>query len=348
MPALTKPETELIAEQLRMHKFSEIQIEELEVYRQLIIICDGYDESQLTTNPHTSNQLNQPGQWNVKMLVSCRSQYLGREYRDLFVPQGNDHYSLPAPHLFQEAVITPFSRSQIEDYVKQYVPLEPRPWVTKDYMHNLTTIPNLMDLVTNPFLLILSLGALPSVVKDKKDLTTVRITRVALYDHFVEHWIGANKRRLKNQKLEQSSRMVLSKFDYNHMRDELSWKAKFFGLEEQPTLLRSCSLLNRVGNQYRFIHRSILEYFFSRFVYEPLKDDDGSSPIAIIQPITEQPLSQRDLVKEPSIIQFLSERVQEDVEYKEQLLAFIEHSKTNPDASQAASNAITILVRAGV
>ncbi|KAF9921256.1 hypothetical protein BGZ67_000628, partial [Mortierella alpina] len=162
LPALSKPENELIAEQLRMHNF---------------------------TDPRFRNS--------------------GVIASSLFVPAGIDHYSAPALHQFQEAVITPFSRCQIKDYVDQYVPLEPQPWVTEDYMEKLTTIPNLMGLVTNPFLLILSLGALPSVVKDKKDLTTVRITRVALYDSFVEHWIGANKRRLEKQRLSQESQEVL-------------------------------------------------------------------------------------------------------------------------------------------
>ncbi|CAO3567078.1 unnamed protein product [Mortierella alpina] len=384
LPALTKPESELIAEQLRMHKLSEAQIRELELHRQLIIICDGYDESQLTTNIHTSNQLNQPGQWNVKLVVSCRSQYLGRDFRDQFVPQDSNHYSTPALHLFQEAVITPFSKSQIKDYVEQYVPLEPRPWVTENYMDKLTTIPNLMDLVTNPFLLTLSLGALPTVVQGKKDLATLRITRVALYDSFVENWLWANKRRLKKQKLEPSSWTALTELvedgferngidfqkrlaaaifhkqegrpvvDYTQKRDKSSWKAEFFGPDPEATLLRSCSLLLRTGNQHRFIHRSILEYFYSRFVHDPSRDDDESSTATSpedatsIQPIADHPLSKRSLVSEPSIVQFLCERVQDDALYKQHLLDIIEQSKSDPAASQAASNAITILVRAGV
>ncbi|KAF9932376.1 hypothetical protein BGZ67_004761 [Mortierella alpina] len=279
MPALGKPESELIAAQLRMHNLSEGQIQELKLYRQFIVICDGYDESQLTTNLHNTNQLNRPGQWNVKLVVSCRSQYLGHDYRNRFVPQESDHYSKPALHLFQEAVITPFSRSQIEDYVERYTPLEPRPWGTEDYMEKLTTIPNLMDLVTNPFLLILSLGALPTVVQGRKDLTTVRITRVALYDSFIEHWIDANKRRLEKQKLKQENQTVLEELvedgferngieyqkrlaaaifqeqegrpvvEYTQKRDKSSWKAEFFGPEAEPALLRDCSLLNRAGNQ---------------------------------------------------------------------------------------------------
>ncbi|KAF9920258.1 hypothetical protein BGZ67_001390, partial [Mortierella alpina] len=150
---------------------------------------------------------------------------------------------------------------------------------------------------------------------------------------------------------EQEGRPIV---DYTHKRDKSSWKASFFGPEPEPTLLRGCSLLTRGGNQYRFIHRSILEYFYSRYVHEPSKDDDESIPVASleatasVQAISDHPLSQRNLVSEPSIIEFLCERVQSEVVYKGHLLAIIEQSKTNPDASQAASNAMTILVRAGV
>src|SRR5690349_18157058 len=63
-------------------------------------------------------------------------------------------------------------------------------------------------------------------------------------------------------------------------------------------------------------------------------------------PIT--PLSKRSLVLEPSIIQFLAERVQAQPIFKQYLLALIELSKSEPQAIIAAANAITILVRAGI
>ncbi|KAF9954608.1 hypothetical protein BGZ72_004452 [Mortierella alpina] len=379
--ALSKPESELIEEQLRIYKFAEAEIMELKQHRQLIVICDGFDESQLTTNIHTTNQLNQPGQWNVKLVVSCRSLYLGREYRDLFVPQGSGHYSAPALHKFQEAVITPFSRSQIEDFVKQYLPLEPGPWRTEDYMGKLTSVPGVMDVVKNPFLLSLSLRALRSVIKDKMDLAPIRITRVALYDSFVKHWIEANLRRLLEQRLGRNSQAVLAELakdfvrngveyhkdlaaaiyqkqdgkpfvDYIHKRDKLSWKAKFFGPEPEPTLLRTCSLLSRIGNHYQFFDGSILDYFYSRYILEPSRGDfdfnlTGRFDTATsTQSIANHPLSQRKFVNEPSLIKFLCEHVQEDAVYREHLHAILDYFKTNPDPSQAASNAITILLGA--
>ncbi|KAK3810633.1 MAG: hypothetical protein J3R72DRAFT_498990 [Linnemannia gamsii] len=141
LPTLERTEKELVAEQLRSYDFSKEQIRELKQHRQLLLICDGYDESLLTSNIHTTNGLNRPGQWDVKLLITCRTQYLGPDYRDRFVPKATDQYHSAANDLFQEAVIAPFSRDQIEMYVEKYVPLEPRTWIKEDYMEKLKKIP---------------------------------------------------------------------------------------------------------------------------------------------------------------------------------------------------------------
>ncbi|KAG0075679.1 hypothetical protein BGZ90_009613, partial [Linnemannia elongata] len=303
LPALKQPDEDLVAKQLRTIDFSEEQIWYLKQHRQLLLICDGYDESQLTANLHTTNFFNRPGQWDIKLIVTCRTQYLGTDYRDRFAPKATGKYHLTANDLFQEAVIAPFSKEQIELYVEKFVPLIPRTWVKEDYMDKLTSIPNLMDLVRNPFLLTLALEALPSVVEGRSNLSRLMITRVELYDSFAEHWLEANKRRLQDQTLndkrqafedlmtdgfvhngivfqkdlaeaifeEQDGRPIV---EYSNRRDKSSWKARFFGSEPERSLLRDASLLSRTGNQYRFVHRSILEYFLSRAVWSTTMEED--------------------------------------------------------------------------
>ncbi|KAG0273585.1 hypothetical protein BGZ97_010676, partial [Linnemannia gamsii] len=214
----------------------------------------------------------------------------------------------------------------------------------------------------------------------KSDLSRLRITRVQLYDTFVQHWLGVNKRRLQDNKLDRDNQVALEGLledgfelngirfqqylaaaifreqegrpvvDYIQRRDGSSWKAKFFGTDPDISLLRGASLLSRVGTQHRFVHRSILEYFYSCIIYGPGDRREEFDPhlCSNSSSIGDHPLSQRNLVTEPSIIQFLSERVQLCQGFKQQLLAFIEQSKTDGRASCAAANAITILVKAGV
>ncbi|KAG0197723.1 hypothetical protein BGX33_000390, partial [Mortierella sp. NVP41] len=121
LPALKNPEKELITEHLKNYDFSKAAIQELKRDRQFILICDGYDEARLLINLHYTNMFNRSQQWRVKMIISCRSAYLDQDYRARFQPQPIDKYSPATPHLFQEAAIVPFSSSQIEDYVGQFV-----------------------------------------------------------------------------------------------------------------------------------------------------------------------------------------------------------------------------------
>ncbi|KAF9910691.1 WD_REPEATS_REGION domain-containing protein [Linnemannia zychae] len=384
LPGLKKPEKKLVDEQLEVHNFSKDQIRELKQHRQLVLICDGYDESLLTSNLHTTNLLNRPGQWDVKLVITCRSQYLGPDYLGRFAPKMTDRYHRTSSNQFQEAAITPFSKDQIEDYVGQYVDLESRTWVKKDYMDRLTAIPNLMDLVKNPFLLSLCLEALPSIVQDKMDLSRLRVTRVQLYDKFVLHWLENNRSRIEDQGLDKETRLAFNNLveagfakyavefqvnlaaaifreqegrpvvDYIHKKDKNSWKAEFFSPDPEIILLREASVLCRVGTQHRFLHRSMLEYFLSRRVWGPVGHADEfapqgpSNPSDLTSPISDHPLSQGSIVIEHSIIQFLAERVQLDLNFKKQLENIIELSKTDENAAVAAANAITILVKAGV
>ncbi|KAF9114536.1 hypothetical protein BGW39_003330, partial [Mortierella sp. 14UC] len=390
LPSIREPEVDMIRKQLKMYDFSDDQIQELKQHRRFFLICDGYDESQQLINLHKPNQLNQPGQWNTKMVISCRSQYLGQNYRSRFIPQSSSHYGRTPAELFQEAVITPFSEDQVENYVEKFVEMQVPlgPWTTQDYMVRLTTIPHLMELVRNPFLLTLALEALPVVTAGEQDLSAINITRVQLYDTFVKRWFYANKKRLESSALSDQDRRTLDNlsdldfvamginyakklataiFDeqgrnpivqYNPITDKGSWKNAFFCSDPEVRLLQEASPLRRTGSQFQFIHRSILEYFFSCTVFGPVSRDnfddyDSQSDrdltdTSILGP--DNPLFKRNLLVEQSVVRFLSERVQQHQEFKSFLLDVIEQSKTDhtTTAATGATNAITILVKAGV
>ncbi|KAF9571151.1 hypothetical protein EC968_000954 [Mortierella alpina] len=384
LPAIKQPDEDLIDKQLRIHNFSDPQIQELKQHHRIILICDGYDETQVKVNLHTANLLKQEGQPDTKMIISCRSSHLGSDYRDLFQPQQQDRYSGITTSLFREAVMIPFSHVQVEDYVRQFVRdsevhklMGDRPiWSTEEYMTKLQSIPNMIELVKNPFLLKLSLRALPKVVEDAVDLVNVKVTRLTLYDSFISQWLETNKVRLVTMTLsgeEDAARKDLLEdgfvqsavefskdlaaaifreqggnpvVQYTSRSDRGTWKANFFDSRADTTILRESSPLSRASVQHQFIHRSLLEYFYSRYIYETCASASLISKNS--QDLADHPLSQTNLIKEPSIIDFLSEHARSDPAFKQQLHQTIELSKTDANASQAAANAITILVRAGV
>ncbi|KAF9324420.1 hypothetical protein BGZ91_002960 [Linnemannia elongata] len=104
---------------------------------------------------------------------------------------------------------------------------------------------------------------------------------------------------------------------YSHISDKNTWKVEFFGPQPEIRLLRESSPLTRAGN-----HPSLFD--------------------------VESPLFRRNLLSEPSIVQFLCDRVKSSSDFEQQLRAVIDLSKTDASAAIAATNAITILVRAGV
>jgi len=400
LPSIDKPEHDMIAKQLRKVEFTEPQIREMK-HRKFVLICDGYDESQQTHNLYTSNQLNQEGEWNAQMVISCRSEYLGVDYRDRFQPGDRNHESDSAS--YQEAVITPFSPNQVHEYIHQYVSIHQPLWLDENYEQALELIPSLKDLVRNPFLMALSLEVLPRMVDPGRHLSTARVTRVGLYDHFIEQWIERGKKRLGEKDMAPQARAAFERLsdegftlngieylktlavaiykeqggqsivEYSTLIDKKSWKAEFFSHEDNQLLREACPL-TRNGNQHRFIHRSLLEYGLARAIFDPQEKgnknasdpasgrrgsvsstfsfeiEDESDQIAITEeePNLDSPLVWKSFVNDHSLLQFLEERVQQEVAFKEQLLKYIKHSKTDKKWRKAAANAITILVRAGI
>ncbi|KAF9096449.1 hypothetical protein BGX27_001128 [Mortierella sp. AM989] len=398
LSAIERPDQDMIVKQLRKFDLSDSQIRELKAYRDFVVICDGYDESQEKHNLYRTNRLNQKGEWQVKMVVSCRSEYIGLDYRDLFQPSKDITQ-------FREAVIAPFSRLRVNDYVEKYVISKTPLWTTKQYMEVLDQIPSLQELVKNPFLLTLSLEVLPRLVDLANNLKATKVTRVTLYDEFVVLWLEQGKKRLGNKGLDRQERADFERLTdegftqngiifltdmakaiyknqagnpvvtYSRKRDQGTWKEAFFSRENESQLLLEASPLTRSGIQYRFIHKSLLEYFFTRSVFEPQTGKEKSvqavaptrrgsassdfsfddklvpeeeEPVTTQPPTIDPPLSWRSFVAEPSVLDFLSERVQQETVFKEQLLAMIDQSKADRGMRKAAANAITILVRAGV
>ncbi|CAO3565913.1 unnamed protein product [Mortierella alpina] len=319
LPTAKDPQKGLVPESLKTLGFSDDEIQELKQVRHFVLICDAYDETRLSVNLHTSNMLNRHGEWQVHMIISCRSSNAGTDYKDLFQPQPESRYVRPKPHLFQEAVIVAFSASQIEDYVKQFVrddevdELFPnRPvWSAEDYMDRLRKIANLLELATNPFLLSISLRLLPTIFKDGLDASAAptSITESKLIDIFIQEWLEVNRKRVVFMKqfegaqpeleelvhegfietgiefLRDLAAAMLSKqggryvVQYKHKDHKHTWKANFFGPDEKVTLLREASPLVKVKDFHSFLHRSLYEYFVGLYMRSGASKKQQTHPI---------------------------------------------------------------------
>ncbi|KAF9351884.1 hypothetical protein BGX26_010181 [Mortierella sp. AD094] len=365
LPSIEKLEQDLIGERLRKANFTEKQIRELKAHHEFILICDGYDECQQTRNLYTSNRLNQPGEWRAQMVISCRTEYTSADYKNSFQP--TDRNSHENWELFQEAIIAPFNKDQIQGYIDQYVISRKPLWKTEDYRRALEEIPNMQDLVTNPFLLKLALDVLPQLLDTNSEFSTARITRLKLYDEFVAQWIERGQKRLLDMDLsprDKEAFRILSDSGFNQIynkhegnpvveyskRRDKKWKKCFFDHDDGKNLLREAIPLVRSNNLYRFMHKSVLEYGLSLAVFDPSTDTENTNqePTSSRRGSTSSALSFEAPALKEDPATFLGERTQQQPVFKEQLLAVIERSKTDKTARIAAANAITVLVRAGV
>ncbi|KAI1320807.1 hypothetical protein EDD11_009764 [Mortierella claussenii] len=407
LPTIEKPEQDVIGKQLHNSGFNDVQIQELRDYHKFVLICDGYDECQSTRNLYNSNQLNKRGQWKAKMVISCRSEHLGKSYQSRFQPE--DRNGQKGETLLREAVIAPFSKSKIRDYIEKYVEkytsVQKTLWSVEDYLSKIEQIPSLQEIVRNPFLLMLSLEVMPDMVGLGGNVSSYKVTRVALYDKYVEKWVKdrGEERLVKRELIGDRKKAFEVLLDYGFqqnairfmkdlavaifdnqdgapvvnippLHDAEKWQHAFFSqVDDRKTLLREACPIIRIGkgNQYRFIHQSILDYGLARAVFEPQtggEDRNGEEETVVLAgqqgedqgvmqevsvctmlvPDVSSPLYRKSFVNKPSVLQFLVERVQQKPIFKQELLAYIGQSRVDRKWSTAAANAITILVRAGI
>ncbi|KAG0355083.1 hypothetical protein BGX24_006730, partial [Mortierella sp. AD032] len=174
-----------------------------------------------------------------------------------------------------------------------------RVWNFQDYMDVLTDIPNLMELVENPYILSFILRLLPT-----QDVSESDVSLDALYKHIFDNWMKVGKRRLfsKGKSPEESAvfdeiidcgfeevcmeyllALAVAVFEYQEdvsfveytPNNPAMWKAKFFGTDPKSKLLQESVPLTRSGSSYRFIHTSLLDYLYSLAVFNPNSSTKG-------------------------------------------------------------------------
>ncbi|BBE09681.1 NB-ARC domain protein [Mycoavidus cysteinexigens] len=391
LSSLKEPNANLISEYLKKEKFTEDQIADLKANYRFIFILDGYDEIKDRTRLfYAENELDE---WQAKVIVTSRPEYLGGRYERQFHPKDQ-------AYLLQTYQLAPFSDLSIEEYVNKYKSIYSELEKSIAEHGKILERPEVKELIRNPFLLKLSLSELPALALKYKD-SSQRITRLALYEQFVESWFERSQDRLSGIRLtdaEQKAFHFLNKafikhgtkfsqdlaiemyqaglvrvtyselLSYDESNVKQDWRDKFFSdSNEKIKLLRFNAPLTCRDDQFEFIHKSIQDYLVARIVWQELEESTGSDATASEQlngmknvqalwkalndtgRVDPKGLLNRfNLVEDAAIQQFLVERVQQNRALEKPLLAWIQASKQTDSVSQGSSNAITILVKAGL
>ncbi|MCX8565491.1 MAG: WD40 repeat [Glomeribacter sp. 1016415] len=303
LSSLKEPNANLISESLKKEGFTEGQIADLKANYRFIFILDGYDEIKDRTRLfYIENELDE---WQAKVIVTSRPEYLGDRYERQFHPKGQ-------AYLLQTYQLAPFSDLSIEEYVKKYKSIYPELEKSVSGYREILERSEVKELIRNPFLLKLSLSELPALAEKYKD-SSQRITRLALYDQFVEGWFKRSQDRLSGICLtdkEQEAFDLLNK-DFTKYGAEFSkdfavalyqtelphvtylaqpswkrnstqdWCEKFLNNHNAETkLLRFNAPLICRDDQYEFVHKSLQDYLVARALWEELKISIKTSQIS--------------------------------------------------------------------
>lgn len=374
----------LIEQYLEGQGLSTAQVEALRKARRFIFILDGYDELAQRSRAFD----NRFDRWQAHVIISSRPEYLGSGYQSKFQPQGK-------PRLFEECRLASFSDASIEHYIYQYVKYVKPKWGAREYQQAFKSNSELKDLVRNPFMLNMALEVLSTM--DSEQSWAPRLTRVALYNTFVENWCARSQERLGRIQLRPTEQEAFERLDeegfvaheiefsqrfavalhlaravtvtYSAASDAKlgDWREEFLGNAEKTRLLRFNAPLIRQNNQYRFIHKSLQDYFVARTLWEEMRafveigHADLSKQFSVTKNLRQlwsgledfselkssALLNQLNIVEDPAVLSFLVEQVRQEPTLIKPLLAWIKASKTRDGMDSAAANALTILVKAG-
>ncbi len=333
------------AYQLDAHDIENLR-QGLGVGQKVLFILDGYDELGKGNRPNYTEQLKD---WpHAKLLISGRPEHFDSDAQHKEAFALNQDYSS-----FKVIYVSPFSPEEVKEYIVAY---DSNP----DTYAKIESIPGLMPLLDNPFLLNLVLQALPRLLETHKD-SQQAIKRADIYQAFIDTLF--NKEAYKQQEIHSQNVELTA---YHQFAENLAFtlfsektisitsdKATLWEeFSQAQAYIREACPLKRTGEEYSYIHKSAYEYFVAVRLWNALTEDTDT----LVRFWNTRPLTE-----ERAVIDFLVEFYQTNrpsgaffqgekpyLQARKKLFQLIEDSKQQPTVAQAAANAITVLNSANV
>lgn len=314
----------------------------------LLLIFDGFDEMVVRADQDTIRRnlaaierfANNP---KAKILLTSRPEFFRsvQEERDLFLSP--DALTRKRPR-YRQIALLPLSHEQVELYLKKRIqPKDP----TKDwtyYRDQINNIPGFQDLTKRPVLLEMIVKTLPKLIEEN-----LEINRATLYNTYLRSEIARQQETKQRQLLiNQEERFhlmqIIARCFYTEnpagltaerIQDLLKNEFSRQHREELEAHMRdflTASFLLRENDQYRFSHRSIMEYLAARDLAEEIK--------------TQTPQIFKTHKLTPEVRDFIIDlKPDPDVSWRETLWSWIRVTAgdSKDDVGYLGGNAITVL-----
>ncbi len=309
----------------------------------MVLIFDGFDEMATRVDKKTTienfNELSKVVTANSKMILTCRTHYFRSQSHvfDLFSPEKETELMLEfrKKNNFELIELQELDNSQV------ILLLQKRTIDWKFYWNKIRSIYNLEDLARRPILLDMITKSLPSLILKKS-----QIDQAILYDEYTRFWIEREDWRSQMSKDEKA--LFMENLAFQMFTTEVEWvhfsklceivkdefKSKIITCSDVDYFdndTRTCSFLNRdsQGN-YKFIHRSFMEFFVAKKIAHELSANIIDSLKKLLS---------------PEIFEFLTSLIKSNDLAKGTLISNMVHlsQKKAEEIGYTASNIITLL-----
>ncbi len=310
----------------------------------MVLIFDGFDEMATKVDKKTTienfNELSTVVTANSKTILTCRTHYFRSQSQvfDLFSPANETELMLELKKRNNFEVI----ELQELDNPQVISLLQKRTDNWKFYWDKIRSIYNLEDLARRPILLDMITKSLPSLISKKSE-----IDQAILYDEYTRFWIEREDWRSQMSKEEKA--LFMENLAFQMFTTDLEWvhfrklceivknefKSQIITCSDVDYFdndTRTCSFLNRdsQGN-YKFIHRSFMEFFVAKKISEEL-----------IQNVTD---SFKEKFFSPEVFDFIVSLIKANVKAKKTLedTIFYLNQQKSENYGFTAANIITLL-----
>jgi len=252
---------------------ADARIQQITNKRNTVLFLDALDEDTLAIVDHKERLRHLLGltrDFN-RVLLTCRTQFFPKDEE---IPQETGIVKLgpraageKAQYAFHKLYLSPFTNEQVQQYLHRLYPVWQPQW-RKRSQEMVDKIPNL---IVRPMLL----SYIDDLVRKGRTITHA----FELYEEMVAAWLMREEGifpALKQEPLRQFSERLAVDLYMNRERrgaeriplQELAALAKEWKIPLEDWALSGRSLLNRdAGGNYKFAHRSIMEYLVAkRFV----------------------------------------------------------------------------------
>ena len=253
-----------------------------------LLIFDGFDEMAVKVDADTleinlqeiEKLASSP---KSKVIITSRLEYFisGEEEQKSFHPKGE---LLATRQIEYETLkIVPWENKQVKSFLKKRVPLikeAKQPWTY--YYDHIKKIDGLSDLSRRPVLLDMIVKTLPKLIASDKP-----INRPNLYETYLKGEIKRQKILKKRTLLltEDSRFLLLQHLALDFYVSEISMITFTDGQKHIEKVVKppkgeieaytrdflTCSFLIRIGDEYQFSHRSIMEYLIAKGLFEEIE-----------------------------------------------------------------------------